>query len=359
MTRKQDSLQVLRCLAASLVVAAHAGERVVNLSAHPDGSALGATRALGLLGVCTFFVISGYIMVLTSGRQAGSTAGALEFARRRIVRVVPLYWIATAVTLALQVRHPSNDATFDHITKSLLFVPYFSQMQGGHMRPVLGQGWTLDYEMFFYALFAACLLLPRRMGLIASIGLLVGLAALHPFVSGAVLQTWTDSLLLLFGAGMVLGVASTTYPQALPRLSHPLAVSVACLVVGALAGFVVRPGPTFGVVEFLAFGPLAVASVAVCVLTAEHRSSTWAAPFVAAGDASYSTYLWHQLFLFGAQRAAMAAFHHHLDLWTFAIPAVILANVFGWGLFVLVERPVTAWLNRVTAPEPQPVTATA
>ncbi len=46
---------------------------------------------------------------------------------------------------------------------SYLFVPVLRD--GGELRPVLGQGWTLEYEMFFYALFAISMLLPRRVGL--------------------------------------------------------------------------------------------------------------------------------------------------------------------------------------------------
>src|SRR5215470_5579719 len=54
-------------------------------------------------GVDIFFVISGFIMWITTAK--GMTT--LEFYRRRILRIVPLYWFLTSLVLATLIAYPS------------------------------------------------------------------------------------------------------------------------------------------------------------------------------------------------------------------------------------------------------------
>jgi exopolysaccharide production protein ExoZ len=121
------------------------------------------------LGVTIFFVISGFI---TTHITRESAAG---FMTARLVRIVPLYWIATLATLiwtgvgfanpfytfpvwarllaisphALLAWFATQfSAVFDrnmlyHLASSALFLPTTQP-------PVLGVGWTLNIEMFFY-----------------------------------------------------------------------------------------------------------------------------------------------------------------------------------------------------------------
>ena len=65
--------------------------------------------------------------------------------------------------------HPVG-ITVARLMKSFLFIPY--RDAGGNMTPVLPIGWTLNYEMVFYALFAAILLLPHRVRTIVLLGVL-------------------------------------------------------------------------------------------------------------------------------------------------------------------------------------------
>ena len=125
----------------------------------------GALVALGQFGVDVFFVISGFIM-WTVSRDEASPAG---FLLRRIVRIAPLYWLATlaaalvttegGVTLGLGA--PAGD-----LAKALFFIPAYSARSPDVVEPILSVGWTLNLEMAFYALFAASLAAPRRRRLI-------------------------------------------------------------------------------------------------------------------------------------------------------------------------------------------------
>lgn len=87
MTRKIVTIQYLRGLAALLVLASHA-------LLYPLVSEPLAFGRLGWLGVILFFVISGFIMVTVT---AGARFDPLQFMRRRIERIVPLWHPESAI----------------------------------------------------------------------------------------------------------------------------------------------------------------------------------------------------------------------------------------------------------------------
>ena len=155
-SQKLLDLQILRALAASLVVADHVVGAVTGVGVasdlfHQPG------HLIGHLGVITFFVLSGLIMVRQSSSLFGVPGGAFRFAYRRIVRIVPMYWIAT-VAWAATTRLGPHPATAKQLLLSLCFIPnFFSPLE--RLEPVLAQGWTLNYEMAFYFLFFLALFL--------------------------------------------------------------------------------------------------------------------------------------------------------------------------------------------------------
>jgi exopolysaccharide production protein ExoZ len=75
------NIQALRALAVMVVVLGHL--QPLAQQVHPLLTWVGLGRA----GVDLFFVISGFIMVYTTEREAPSAA---QFALRRLIRIVPL-----------------------------------------------------------------------------------------------------------------------------------------------------------------------------------------------------------------------------------------------------------------------------
>ncbi|MDG6745798.1 acyltransferase family protein, partial [Staphylococcus aureus] len=156
-----------------------------------------------------FFVLSGFIMVHASTRLFGQGNAHEEFLRRRLVRIVPLYWLVTTLFLALLAAatlkggDPFPDARA--ILASYTFVPA-NTWGDGRFFPVFDLGWTLNYEMFFYALFAFVVALPRGRALVAIGVMLVaatGIGAVVPGPSG--LWFWTRPIILDFGLGLAVG----------------------------------------------------------------------------------------------------------------------------------------------------------
>ncbi len=82
-----------------------------------------------------------------------------------LIRLWPTYALFTVLMLIAMAVIPGmlNHPTIDpaHTVASFAFIPW-PEPGDGLFFPVLGQGWTLNYEMFFYACFAATMLAPSR-----------------------------------------------------------------------------------------------------------------------------------------------------------------------------------------------------
>lgn len=310
-------IQYLRAFAALAVVFFHAAERS------------GYAFAIGAAGVDVFFVISGFIMWVIVERRPVSPG---RFLQERIRRIVPVYWLATGVMVAGAVAglFPNLVLTAEHVVASLFFVPVRSPSSDG-IWPVLVQGWTLNYEIFFYAIFAACLFLPARIRLsaLATVFLLLVSLGFAVDSDNPLFVTYTRPIILEFVVGMLIG--RLWLAGYVPGRAWALA-----LIGAALAGFAVIGILTLPFDE-ASCGPLASALV-FGVVALERRGGI--APFkipALLGAASYSIYLWHTFAISVAAKAGIA----------FGLPpAVIFIGSAGAGLaaglcaYALIERPL-------------------
>ena len=114
--------------------------------------------AVGNFGVDIFFVISGFVMMVATHKNYSS------FFTKRLIRILPTYYLFTVGVFLISFLAPSllnyTTANWLHLIKSLLFVP-FDKNGAGHY-PILFLGWTLNYEMYFYALFAIALKISHK-----------------------------------------------------------------------------------------------------------------------------------------------------------------------------------------------------
>jgi len=136
------AIQALRALAATAVVFAHfqmdLGRLLNARDALPD-------LTLGNAGVDLFFVISGFVMVYASEPMFGRAGGPLQFMTRRLIRIVPLYWLVTTLYLVMALAIPAFEKSYSvaSVVASYLFIPW--PRLDGIMQPLVGQGWTLNY----------------------------------------------------------------------------------------------------------------------------------------------------------------------------------------------------------------------
>jgi peptidoglycan/LPS O-acetylase OafA/YrhL len=347
MARSFQSVQCLRGAAALLVVFQHAREQI------PDFHRLFGTT-IGEGGVDLFFVISGFVMVYSTGADP---IGRWEFLKRRLFRVVPLYWVVTGLTAALLLVAPAlpRDSMFTvgSLIGSLLFWPHINPGDPMSISPMLKLGWTLNYEMFFYVVFAVFmgLQVPRRIAAMTVIfaGLCLAAGLLH---GPAPLIFWGDSVTFEFILGAALGwLAMGNWAQKLPGPAW-IAVSAAGLVL-----FVVladAPGPRV----LSQGGPAALIVGGLALLEARQNRAGWPKVLLFLGDASYSIYLGH---LYAVIAFRVLWEHAHLPAqgltWglIFVGLCMVTGMLVGIALHLAVERPVARLFKRRRTPASYPV----
>lgn len=346
------SLQYLRGIAALMVVYHHISFQLLKA-----GSPLILPFAgTGAAGVDIFFVISGFIMWITT-RSQNITTG--QFIYRRLIRVVPLYWAVTIMLLALAYFMPAllETTKFDleHATLSMLFIPMAHPQLDGEVLPFFIQGWTLNYEMFFYGIFALAMAISTSamFGIIAAVLFAFVLAGFIVTPENAVLKFYSSTLLLEFIAGMALGWFYLRWPAIPRRIAWWLiAISLLLLFLSAKFGYFYGPNG-FAPERAFIWGAAGLALVAGAVYLTGSLRGTGSGPLWWLGESSYSLYLTHIFVL-----PVVALIWRKLGLGFDANEAVVFVGVsllisaiVGWMSFVSFERPVTSFLRRAKLPQ--------
>jgi len=350
------NLQFLRGIGALLVVADHAIARLVKHGGYPSAYEQLAWR-VGTVGVEVFFAISGFIMVYTMGDLFGRSENAGQFLRRRFLRIAPLYYLTTAAMIAMVVllKHEPPPA-LSELARSLAFIPYWSAP--GMLRPVYELGWTLNWEVFFYLLFAAAMLLPLRIGLPLVLAVLAMLAGGGQFAPdgematgqlGALAAFYADPIALYFALGVVIAVLHRRWGARQTRAPDLLL----CAVAGAA---LLIAGISAQIPDLLA-ALLAVALASL--LRGAAPAPRWGAICRVLGDTSYAVYLTHS-FILGPICAAFVKlpFRGPMVIVIEVVIAWCMALILAWLTWRYVERPIHGWLARRRAtPAPQLATS--
>lgn len=334
-----NALQGLRALAALLVVCDHSISTLIVRTGRPDDLRMFG-YFLGELGVAIFFVISGFVMMLAHG-QDFQTAGAPRlFIAKRIGRIAPLYWLVTLL-YAAKLFITDEPPALSHLAASLLFAPYDIGERFDY--PVFTIGWTLNYEMAFYLVFAVGLLMRRKVGLAfiaAAFGGLVVLQLLGLSGKGDLAGYFGEPIVLLFVGGVVLGLLR---PLALMRLPRPISFSVATGL--ALAG--VSIAVLIGIGEArhklgpaIAIAVCVLATVAACAFADEGKGRSPLRTLAKTlGDATYSIYLTH-IFVLGVLGRIVAQLAPQISFLAFISLTIPASCVIGVIAYRVVERPL-------------------
>jgi len=299
------SVQALRGIAALLVVVFHLD--AMFREGAPRSQDFGAFYARGFAGVDMFFVISGFIMVYVTRDIIPGLKAAGRFLYSRITRIYPLWWVFallmmtyfyTAYGAPAAPDKVTGNAVLPYIVKSLLLVPQTHD-------PVLGVGWTLIHEMLFYILFAAGLLLPRKV-LPVWLGMWAAMIVLFSLISGP-LPGHAKNLGQLFFSPINIEFILGGF-VALWLMKDRGKLSAYCLWAGlgllVLALLVHTPGSrlTFNWVRVAIFG-LPSALIILGAVGLERAGRLSIPGFLAKlGDWSYSLYLSHLLVLLSLKR---------------------------------------------------------
>ncbi|WP_019832302.1 acyltransferase family protein [Sphingomonas sp. PR090111-T3T-6A] len=340
-----DDLQILRGIAAMLVVLDHAILAVIPYDPR-FAPLLNLAGTTGKMGVNIFFIISGFIMMHTTEPVKGlpPRSRLRHFAWKRASRLVPLYWLATIFMILLGLG-TSVHYTPQHVLTSFAFLPHFEDSTDPRMIPIVGVGWTITYEMLFYAIFGLSLLLPRVFGplvCIAAIALMVaaGTIGLH-HVQGAELRRliafYSYKNMLFFAVGILLAMGL----RLIPRVGGPLNLPAQLLLIACalsayrLLGFQ-DGGKAWETISFL--------TCCVVVTLAIAGPRTDALPgrrlLLHVGDASFSTYLFHAPLMHGLAQLSAALL---VRGWggPFIVVAGLICLAMGSLVHLGIELPLT------------------
>jgi exopolysaccharide production protein ExoZ len=333
-SRKYAGLQVLRITAAVMVLFMHsmffASERL-----KPGFHIWGP----GATGVDIFFVLSGFVMVYSSTKLLNAPGGWKTFAQRRIIRIVPMYWLATSIKVAVMlltaglILHARGNAAY--IIESYLFLP--CRDSSGAVGPLVGVGWTLYFEMFFYALFTAALFL--RVNIYKFVGwILVPLG-----LSGLLYQPhWpavcfylNNTRVFEFFYGMLIARICLTKKH--------LPVSIALPMMAAGIAGLLAPLPRTYHLLGLAHG-VSAAAILYAMASLEDRLTRIPRVVLYLADASYVIYLFHPLIAPAAPLLLLKL--HIIHPWLSVAISVCLGVGVGSLIHSFIEAPLTGWLQK-------------
>lgn len=332
-------IDLLRILSAVAVVLFHytfagnAGGGITNLE-YPE---LGSVFKYGYLGVELFFMISGFVILMTA-----ESASLKSFAISRFTRIFPALWVCASLTFAcsllFQDTHPELNPSLGTYASSLLLL---NRLVG---TPLLdGSYWSLFYELQFYAIIGIFLALGqlRRYPAFLLVWLVLSVAVLvRP-------QGVVTSLFMTDYSGFFIG-GSLAY--LIHKRNYPKWVGVAYLATGmvAIAQSLHRLDHLHYVYKGVSFDGVVISGlVSAMFVTMYLIARGWTgllerSKWVLFGAMTYPLYLIHQsvgLVIFNKLYPSYSA-----PVLVFGMLALML--LIALTLHLWVERPLSMWVGR-------------
>ncbi|MBF6023655.1 acyltransferase family protein [Lysobacter niastensis] len=331
-TRIQQ-IDLLRFLAAMMVVFFHYGFRgYAGERTEMPYPLLAPVAQYGYLGVQLFFMISGFVILMTA-----SHASLRGFVVSRAVRLYPAFWICCTLTF-LATLVLGADRFQATATQYLLNLT----MLGGflHVKSIDGVYWSLFVELQFYAFVALLLVLGqiRR----AETWLVLWLLAT------AVIE-WLDAgtlraLLITAYSGYFIAGATCYLIHQHGWSANRIALIVAAWlhVLYQAAGRIASFEQVFHVpISTLIVLAIITSFFAVMLLVATRGTSATNARWVALGALTYPLYLLHQNIGYMAFNALYPAVNPHVLFWS-AIATMLIASHVA---HLFLERPLSRRLR--------------
>lgn len=327
--KKLESISVLRAIAATTVIYFHIMA--------PTG------HAFGEFGVDIFFVISGFVIALVLDSPKMTTQ---RFLTDRIARIVPLYWLLTFAVFAGVLIAPSlfnsTTADFGSLLKSLLFIPY--RKESGAIFPMLFVGWSLNYEMLFYAVTAVSLMLMRRHRLlfIAALIFAIFCAATVWAPYNAIAEFYSDQRILEFPLGFVI---YRLWKFGIPN--KPVLACGTAVAAYAWMAYVNWHGVSHAMLLYYGV-PACLVVVSSLSLESAMGSGLLTRGAIFVGNASYAVYLSHPYCVEAARKLlpkAIPGFEATAPVGVAVV--IVVATAVGGALYVLADKPLHARARRL------------
>ena len=326
-----ESVQIMRGIAAILVVLLH-----ISIKGDQYGNDALKGFAIGGAGVDLFFIISGYIMCVSTANRNLNFGG---FMLHRIRRIMPLYWLTTTIALVIFLYKPEIINTSGGETS--IWASYTLVPNGS--RYLNSNGWTLSYEFLFYILF----------------GLII-----HKGTYKAILLS-SIVLLILVVTGLLFPSNEHSFNFATNNLYLEFIYGMGCFYL--FNNKAIKPNAVMGLSLCIAGAALLASEVFFKIPNQEeNRGWLWGIPmllvfsgflsmegfikgstsvikklFLEAGNSSYSLYLFHP-FTLSATAMCLKYMNMASNPYLFTIILFAVTVAAGYVIYLYVERPLVA-----------------
>lgn len=287
----------------------------------------------GYLGVDLFFIISGFVILMTASR-----GGLREFVVSRIARLYPAYWVCCSITFLaiLTIGGARYDATISqYLTNMTMLGGFF------HVPYIDGSYWSLTVELKFYAM----------VGVVLLVGALARVQALLCgwLVAAIALRFWpVDSLgywlIVDYAAYFIAGATCfliwsrgvSVARAAMLIASWALALANAIEYSQEVADYYSTP------ISEVVVGAIVSIYFLVMLLVSLRRTGIFARKrWLTLGALTYPLYLLHQKIGFMIFNLGYPKISAHLLFWG-TLGAMLVAS---YLVYAQVERRVAPWLR--------------
>jgi len=318
---------------------------------------------VGSRGVDVFFVISGFIIAYIG------TSKPDQFFIRRLIRVVPFYWAATLVVFAAVHVAPrlfrTTEGGVTHLLFSLLFLPRELPGQPGEVFPTLILGWSLNYEMYFYVLFALALrFFPKHAPLLCCVAIVAIGGAIRAFASSSsTLEFYARPIALEFCFGVGVFYAFRWLDRHKSALAKRAVGRwlLGLVLVGSLALLVLfEHYERDTVARHLSAGiPSFFLVLSALLLERVYGVASKSRVIYLLGEASYVIYLVHPYIIYSVLRLVIRDPNGLSSpvLALLIVGLLALSSVIGVAIHLWFEKPVMAYLREILAPTKPSVAA--
>ena len=330
--QKLDNLQTLRAIAACLVITCHSigNYTTWNHLTYPSENVI---WDIGKLGVGMFFVISGFIMMFIHHNDFHLKGAMTGFYIKRLVRVVPMYWLFTLI-VALKIYLQGRDIEIIDLVKSLLFIPY--QNSSGLWRPIHDLGWTLNLEIYFYFIFGFALLLNRKIGmLILFVTILLPLLLNHYY---SIATFYSDPVVVYFLVGILIFYI---------RDAQLLNLNIKGTTFFILSIIAITTIFSVNIATSLFTIILAILLPLLAVLCSSKHKPFKIITYV--GNASYSLYLVHPLVI-GVLLSVfkkLPALPPYLGMFSYVLVCLLASMMVAHIIFIYLEKPIVSYFKKL------------
>lgn len=319
--KKIENIQILRLIAAIGIILFHSG----------------TLGYFGYFGVEIFNIISGFVMMYST--QMLTDVNTVEFVKKKLFRIIPLYWIWTLIMDILLLFFPWISTTTKHgmsyLMKSLFFIPFTNDI--GYRLPIVGVGWTLTYEVAFILIFSISMRISHKYrGAIAS-AIIIMLWVINILWNNVNPNTinfyYSNSLLLEFIYGIILFyILENAFICKYMKQLKALAVGLCVIGYGAL--ICLSHGYEMGRERGIILG--SVAFVFVFAFLKATDKVVFPKGLVHLGDMTYSIYL-AEFFSTGVYRVVVRNMNIKMKILAI-IPLFIVTIIISEITFHLIEK---------------------